>query len=187
MFSCKKSDKPAIIDPVAQPTFSYTGKMEVSEFKVYKGGPGGGTEVSKDYTPESLWNDRVKNFTPPDHLIFKSKDTLSLLPNKVESDIIRYKLNGDTLLCHNRYADFWEVYGVKSKKCLSYKMTFYIFNRSNTPYTSFALGTEHGITLFKNVFISGRANFESLAQMTNTSDLMGWYNVNFIYESKDDI
>jgi hypothetical protein len=33
----------------------YSCKKDGSDFKLYTGSPGGGTEVSKDYTPESIW------------------------------------------------------------------------------------------------------------------------------------
>lgn len=187
-FSCKKKETETEPKPEQKPfpeeTFNYTGKMEVTDFKVYKGSGEGGKEVSVNYTPESIWEGRVKNFTPPAKLVFKSKDTLALLPNKVESDMIRYQFSGDTIKCHNRYNNSWEVYGIKTKTRIEYKMTFYMFVRSTPPYATAAAGTEHGVTLFKNVFISNAPNFASPAHMTNANDLMGWYNVSFIYELK---
>ncbi|KQC02670.1 hypothetical protein [Pedobacter sp. Hv1] len=188
LFSCKKKDaeqpKPSN-SPIA--TFNYTGKMEVSEFKVYKGDPTGGKEVSKDYTPEGLFLDRLKNFTPPSQLIFKSKDSLSQLPKRVEVDLLKYKFNGDTLKGHNRYVNTWEVYGFKSKKRLAYSMTFYIYTRVSPPYLTAAVGTEHGLTLAQNMFRSEGVNFRSPAEMTNTNDLVGWYNVSYIYEGDKEL
>lgn len=64
-------------------------------------------------------------------------------------------------------------------------MSFYVFNRTMAEsVSSAASGTNHGITLFKDIFRTGAADFESPAQMTNKNDLMGWYNVSFIYEQE---
>lgn len=187
LFSCRKQDpeqpKPNNL-PIA--TFNYTGKMEVSEFKLYKGDPNGGKEVSKDYTPEALFLDRLKNFTPPSQLIFTSKDSLLQLPQRVEVDLLKYKFSGDTLKGHNRYVNTWEVYGIKSKKSLTYLMTFYIYNRVSSPYETSAVGTEHGLTLAQNMFRAEGVNFRSPAEMTNTNDLVSWYNVSYIYEGDKD-
>ena len=188
LFSCKKQDteQPRPNNsPIA--TFNYTGKMEVFEFKVYKGDPNGGKEVSKDYTPDALFLDRLKSFIPPTQLIFKSKDSLSQLPKRVEVDLLKYKFSGDTLKGHNRYVNTWEVYGIKSKKRLAYSMTFYIYTRLSPPYLSAAVGTEHGFTLAQNMFRAEGVNFRSPAEMTNTNDLVGWYNVSYIYEGDKDL
>ncbi len=186
--SCKKQE-PGQPQPNNLPiaTFNYTGKMEVSEFKVYKGDPNGGKDVSKEYTPEALFLDRLKNFTPPNQLIFKSKDSLSQLPKRVEVDLLKYKFSGDTLKGHNRYVNTWEVYGIKSKKRLAYSMTFYIYTRVSPPYLTAAVGTEHGLTLAQNMFRSEGANFKSLTEMTNSNDLVAWYNVSYIYEGDKDL
>lgn len=184
--ACKKKE-PGQPNPKENPsfaaaTFKYTGKMEVSEFVVYEGSPNGGKEASKNYTPDGIWDQRVKNFTPPEKLVFKSKDTLSQFPIRYEADVLKYKFSGDTLKGHNRYADLWEVYGIKTKKQLAYKMTFYVFRRVSPPYTSAAVSTEHGITLYKHMFQKGGANFGSPAEMLNPNDLVGWYNVSYLYE-----
>ena len=187
LFSCKEQD-PAEPKPNNSPiaTYNYTGKIEVSEFKVYKGDPNGGKEVSKDYTPEALFLDRLKNFTPPSQIVFKSKDSLFQLPKRVEVDLLKYKFSGDTLKGHNRYVNTYEVYGIKSKKRLAYCMTFYIYTRVSPPYRSAAVGTEHGLTLAQNIFRDGGVNFKSPADMTNTNDLVSWYNVSYIYEGDND-
>ena len=188
LFSCKKQDpeRPKPNNPPIA-TFNYTGKMEVSEFKLYKGDPNGGKEASKDYTPEAIFLDRLKNFTPPSQLIFKSIDSLLQSPKRVEVDLLKYKFSGDTLKAHNRYANTWEVYGIKSKKRLAYHMTFYIYTRVSPPYLSAAVGTEHGSTLAQNMFLSEGINFRSTAEMTNTKDLVSWYNVSYIYEGDKDL
>ena len=188
LFSCKKqgSEQPKPSNPPIA-TFNYTGKMEVAEFKVFIGDPNGGKEVSKNYTPETLFLDRLKNFNPPSQLIFKSKDSLSQLPKRVEVDMLRYKFSGDTLKGHNRFVNTWEVYGIKSKKRLAYSMTFYIYTRVSPPYLSAAVGTEHGFTLSQNMFRAEGVNFRSPAEMTNARDLVGWYNVSYIYEGDKDL
>lgn len=44
--------------------------MEVDKFKWYKGRPGGGQELSKDYSAEELFKERLKSCSPPERLIF---------------------------------------------------------------------------------------------------------------------
>lgn len=187
LFSCKKQE-PEQPKPNNSPlaTFNYTGKMEVSEFKVYKGDPNGGKDVSKDYTPEALFSERLKSFTPPTQLIFKSKDSLSQLPKRVEIDLLKYKFSGDTLKGHNRYVNTWEVYGIKSKKRIAYSMTFYVYTRVTPPYLTAAISTEHGLTVYQNMFRADGPNFKSPTEMTNSNDLVGWYNVSYIYEGDKD-
>lgn len=174
----KPEEKPkAVLD-----TYTYLRK-EVIEFKVYKGSSKGGIDVSATEKPESYWNSTKLADYFYDTLTV-TKDSILERPWEYEINDFRYEQRKDSVFRWNRYADFWEFYGLKKGDTLEHYVCFYNFHKNTPPFASGVNGHNSGEVKYSNYFNNEAPFFKGPEDMKNEYDQVAWYNIKYIFVKK---
>lgn len=185
--ACSKDTDPVDVKPEPElgekkTRFSYL-KTEVIDFKAYKGTKEGGIDVTAVSTPALFWNATKLKDGYYDSLTV-TNDSIYELPNKYEKNNFRFKTSNDTIYQWNRYADFWQLYGIAKKDTIEHYMCFYNFQKSTPPYLYAENGHDDGIVDAKRYFNDNKYFFKNLQAMMHPNDVIAWYNIKYVYARK---
>lgn len=162
-------------------TASYTFlRKEIIDFKAYRGSDQGGIEVSNQEKPESFWNStKLADYFY--NTLTVTKDSISETPFEYEINNFRYKLRKDSVYRWNRYADFWEFYGIKKSDTIEHYVCFYSFQKHTPPSMVGENGHNSGEVKYSRYFNNNQYLFKSPAEMKNRNDEIAWYNIKYIF------
>lgn len=182
-YSCSddtEPDKPTVC-PFTPILLEYQNKYEITDFKVYVGSPGGGRDISGEFSsPEKLWGERLTKYNHPDTILFRSEDSISHLPHYVDVDDYKYEWHKDSLFAYNPYAEDWELYGFGDAISFEYAMSFYRMVLVDEHSYFGRIGQGHGVTDSEDYFHSN--TIASIPEMTDVRDTIAWCNVRYIYK-----
>lgn len=185
--SCSKNNGNSNPPPPPKPvdekiTYEFL-KKEVINFKVYKGSPGGGTDITGASVPDSFWNAIKLRSGYYDKLIV-FKDSINELPREYEKNNFNFRTSNDTIYQWNRYADFWQLYGINKKDTIEHYMCFYNFQKSTPPYFYADNGHNDGIVDDTQYFNDTPHFFRGPGEMKSKDDVVALYNIKYIYVKK---
>lgn len=187
LFSC--TEKKAITPSEPKERLLTFKDYEITEFKLYVGGPNGGRDISNEIKdPSSLFLGYYTNITKMElfkHEALKvSEDKIVELPIEYEANTFEYKVTkGDSLFRWNIYADFWQWYGFKrGNEKIEYMNSFYKFVKPRDTGGVFISGNEKGELHEKDFFNENPFRFKNLESMTSIGDTVLFCNVKYTYQ-----
>lgn len=178
----KPVQKPTEEPKEMRDTFIFLRK-DVITFKAYKGSPEGGIDVSAKEKPASFWNSTKLSSYLYNTLIV-SKDSIFESPYKYEINNAKIEQRKDSIFRWNRYADFWEFYGIRKRDTVEQYVRFYSFEKHSPPYLFAENGHYAGEISDKYYFNDNKFFFKGPEQMKNEHDKVAWYGIKYIYVKK---
>lgn len=158
-------------------------RKELIDFKAFKGSEKGGVDVSDTETPESFWNSTKLADYFYDTLRV-TKDSIFERPYEYEINDFRYDVRNDSIYRWNRYADFWEFYGMDKADTIEHYVCFYNFQKVTPPSVFAANGHSSGEVKYSRYFNDTEYMFSSPKEMMNKNDEVAWYNIKYIFVRK---
>ena len=187
--SCRKdSDMPNLPEKTDGGTKkvidSYTFlRKEIIDFKAYRGTDHGGVEISNQEKPEFYWNaTKLSDYFYTTLTV--TKDSISERPFEYEINNFRYELRKDSVYRWNRYADFWEFYGIKKSDTIEHYVCFYSFQKNTPPYTFAENGHNSGEVKHTRYFNDSKYLLKCPEDIKNKNDQIAWYNIKYIFVKK---
>ena len=158
-------------------------RKEIIAFKAYRGSEHGGIEISNTEKPESFWNPtKLSDYFY--HTLTVSRDSILERPFEYEINDFRYELRKDSVYRWNRYANFWEFYGVKRNDTLEHYVCFYSFQKHTPPSLAGENGHNSGEVKYTRYFNNNPYLFKGPEEMKSKNDEVAWYNIKYIFVKK---
>ncbi|MDM1295868.1 hypothetical protein HX021_16380 [Sphingobacterium sp. N143] len=178
----KVIEKPEEPAKAIRDTFLFLRK-DVIIFKAYKGSLKGGVDITAQEKPETFWNSSKLSSYLYDTLTV-TKDSTFERPYKYEINNFRFEQRKDSIFRWNRYAKFWEFYGLHKKDTVEQYVRFYSFQKYTPPYLFAENGHNSGEISYSYYFNDNKYLFKGPEDMKNENDEVAWYGIKYIYVKK---